>query len=124
MKNLFKYFVLITFIISTNLLSQEDPYQSFAEVMPEPIGGFESIAKKVVYPSVAKQAGLEGKVYVLVFINEAGKVDNVKIIKGIGGGCDEAAMDAVRQTKFSPGKSQNNSIKTKLTIPITFRLKG
>lgn len=102
---------------------QQDPYLAFAEVMPEPVGGLPAIYKKITYPAIAKSAGLEGKVYVLIFVNESGSVDNVKVIKGIGGGCDEAAIDAVKSIKYTPGKNQGVPVKVKLSLAINFKLK-
>ena len=101
---------------------QEDPYKPFAEVPPEPVGGFEAIYKKIKYPDLAQKAGVQGKVYLLVFINEKGSVDDVKVVKGIGAGCDEAAITAIKGTQFSPGKDKGVPIKTKLSMPVTFKL--
>ncbi|MCK7525607.1 MAG: energy transducer TonB [Ignavibacteriales bacterium] len=70
---------------------------------------------------MAKRAGVEGKVYVLAFVDEAGNVTRAKIIKGIGAGCDEAALDAVRQTKFKPGKQRGTPVKVQVSIPIVFK---
>ncbi|HSP87292.1 MAG TPA: TonB family protein [Ignavibacteriaceae bacterium] len=92
------------------------------EEMPEPVGGIASIQQKIVYPEIAKRAGVEGKVYVLAFVNEEGNVTDAKIIKGIGAGCDEAALDAVRKTKFKPGKQRGVSVKVQVSIPIVFKL--
>ncbi len=46
---------------------------------------------------------------------------NAEIVKGIGGGCDEAAMDAILQTKFTPGKQRGKPIKVQVTIPVVFK---
>nr|HPN38001.1 energy transducer TonB [Melioribacteraceae bacterium] len=54
--------------------------------------------------------------------NENGDVAKVELIKGIGAGCDEAAMDAVKQTKFKPGKQRGKSVKVQVAIPILFKL--
>jgi len=107
---------------SAAFLPQEDPYAAFAEVMPEPSGGMSSIVKKIVYPEMARKNGIEGKVYVLVMINEKGGVDDVKVIRGIGAGCDEAAVKAVKESKFNPGKNKGVSVKVKLSLPIVFKL--
>ncbi|HEX2960351.1 MAG TPA: energy transducer TonB [Ignavibacteriales bacterium] len=106
-----------------NISEQGDQYLAFAEVMPEPVGGLPAIYKKIVYPSIAKSAGLEGKVYVLIFINERGGVDDVKVVKGIGGGCEEAAIQAIKGVKFTPGKNGGSPVKVKLSLPISFKLK-
>lgn len=92
------------------------------EEMPEPIGGISAIQSKIVYPEIAKRAGVEGKVYVLAFVDESGHVRDAKIIKGIGAGCDEAALDAVLQTKFKPGKQRGVPVKVQVSIPIVFKL--
>ncbi len=97
-------------------------YLPFAEVMPEPEGGIPALYKKIKYPNIAKQSGLEGKVYVLIYVNETGGVDDVKVVKSLGGGCDEAAVDAVKQTKFSPGKNKGVAVKVKLSLSVNFKL--
>ncbi len=101
----------------------EEAYLAFAEVMPEPTDGYPSMFKKIVYPDIAKNAGVEGKVYLLAYVNENGGVDDVKIVKSLGAGCDEAAIKAIKATKFNPGKNANAPIKVKLSIPVTFKLK-
>lgn len=102
---------------------QEDPYAAFAEVMPSPIGGLEAVIKRIVYPEIAKKAGLSGKLYLLIYVDEKGQVDDVKVIKGLGGGCDEAAVKAVKESKFTPGKNSEVPLKVKLSLPITFKMK-
>jgi len=72
---------------------------------------------------MAKKAGIEGKVYVLVFINENGDVDDVKVIKGLGGGCDEEVIKAVKDSKFKPASNKGVATKVKLSLAFTFKLK-
>jgi len=98
-------------------------YLAFAEVMPKPIGGIQAIYKNIkTYPRAAENAGIEGKVYVLAFVNEKGTVDKVKVVKGLGGGCDEAAVKAVRKTKFTPAKSKGKAVKVKTSLAIVFKI--
>jgi TonB family protein len=92
------------------------------EEMPEPIGGIAAIQRLIEYPEIAKRAGVEGKVYVLAFINENGNVTNAKIIKGIGAGCDEAALDAILKSKFKPGRQRGKTVKVQVSIPLVFKL--
>ncbi len=115
-------FLMILFTYS-KVSAQSDGYLPFAEVMPQPVGGMESIYKHISYPEMAKNAGVEGKVYVLVFINQQGHVDDVKVLKGIGGGCDEAAVNGIKEVKFSPGKQGGQPVKVKLSLPIDFKLR-
>ncbi len=97
-------------------------YLPFAQVMPSPIGGLAAIYKSITYPEIAKQAGVQGKVYLLAFIDENGNVNDVKVVKGIGAGCDEAAISAVKKVKFTPGKNKGVPVKVKLSLAIQFKL--
>ncbi|MFO7445987.1 MAG: energy transducer TonB [Ignavibacteriaceae bacterium] len=113
---------LFTVLFSWAAIGEEDPYKPIADVMPEPVGGYESLYKKIVYPDLARKSGVQGKIYVLVYINETGTVDDAKVVKGIGAGCDEAALDVIKKAKFSPGKIQGQASKIKLTVPFIFKL--
>lgn len=99
-----------------------DDYLAFAEKMPEPVGGLPAIYSKIKYPDIAVKAGIQGKVYILAFVDESGNVNDVKVLKGIGGGCDEAAVEAVRSTKFNPGSNKGKAVKVKLSLTIKFEL--
>lgn len=118
MKILFYSFVFLFFLFGLDILAQEDK----VDVMPEPVGGLEQMIKNVVYPQTAKDAGIEGKVFVKVIIDENGNVTETSIIKSVNEDCDKAAMDAIKKTKFTPGIKDNKPVKTEVTIPIMFKL--
>jgi protein TonB len=135
-KNLSIVFLLIVLLSQTNF-SQEVVNQDnqliaanfadttvhlTAEKMPEPIGGIETIAKRLVYPQIAKYAGIQGKVFVSAVIDENGNVIETGILKGIGVGCDEAAMEAIKSTKFIAGTNSGKPVKVKVVIPLIFKL--
>jgi protein TonB len=125
MKNILHIFILFILIIPSNNIfpsGKDELYKPFAQVMPEPKDGIENIYARIKYPSEAQKAGVQGKVYLLIYINENGEVDDVKVLKGIGAGCDEAAVEAVKETKFSPGKDNGAAVKVKLSLAITFKL--
>jgi len=92
------------------------------EEMPEPIGGIQGIQQKIIYPEIAKRAGVQGRVYVKAFVDESGTVKKAEVIKGIGAGCDEAAVDAVMKTRFKPGKQRGKPVRVQVSIPILFKL--
>lgn len=94
------------------------------EEMPEPVGGIAEIQKKIVYPEIAKRAGVEGRVYIKAYVDESGVVSKTEVIKGIGAGCDEAAANAVKQTKFKPGKQRGKAVKVQVSVPVVFKLQG
>ncbi len=116
------FMFLLALLFTTISYTQEDPYLPFAQVMPQPVGGLEAIYKHIVYPEIAQKAGIEGKVYVLVYVNEKGGVDDVKVLKGIGAGCNEAAVDGIKAVKFTPGKNNGAPVKTKLSLSINFKI--
>jgi protein TonB len=92
------------------------------EEMPEPVGGIGAIQSKIVYPEIAKRAGVQGRVYVKAYVDESGRVNKVELIRGIGAGCDEAAMDAVKSVMFKPGKQRGKPVKVQVTVPVLFKL--
>ncbi len=92
------------------------------EDQPEPIGGIEAIQSKIVYPEIAKRAGVQGRVFIKAFVDETGAVRKAEVIKGIGAGCDEAAVAAVMQTQFKPGRQRGKAVKVQVSIPIVFKL--
>lgn len=92
------------------------------EEMPEPIGGIAAIQSKIVYPEIAKRAGVQGRVFVKAYVDEHGNVTKVELIRGIGAGCDEAAMNAVKSVKFKPGKQRGKPVKVQVTVPVLFKL--
>ncbi len=87
----------------------EKDYFTAVEEMPEPVGGIAKIAQKVRYPEIAKRAGIEGRVFVKALIDEKGTVVGTQVIKGIGAGCDQAAIDAVMHSKFKPGRQKGQA---------------
>ncbi len=88
--------------------------------LPELIGGIQSL--NVVYPRVAKEAGIEGRVLVSFEVDEQGNVVSTEIVRGIGGGADEEAARAIKEAKFKPATADGTPIRAKLTIPVTFKL--
>ena len=79
---------------------------------------------KPLYPEIAQEAGIEGVVVVQAFIDKKGRVKETTILKGIPNtGLDEAAMDAIRKTRFSPAKQRERKVGVWISIPVNFKLK-
>ena len=102
---------------------EEPIYFVAVEEMPEPIGGIAAIQSKIVYPEIAKRDKVEGKVYILAFVDIRGNVTKALVLKGIGAGCEEAALKAVEKTKFKPGKRSGKPVHVQVSIPVVFNLK-
>jgi len=92
------------------------------EQMPTLIDGIAGIHSRLRYPDIAKLAGVEGRVTVQFVVNERGEVENPIVMRGIGAGCDEAALAAVRDAKFTPGMQRGEPVKVRMTLPVTFKL--
>ncbi len=97
-------------------------YKVEVDSVPMPAGGMAEIQNNVVYPVEAKNKGISGKVMVLAFIDENGIVDKVEILNGNDSLLNKAAADAVKKTKFNPGKLNSKNVKTQIAIPIVFKL--
>jgi periplasmic protein TonB len=108
-------------IKTTDSFHQKE-YFVAVEQMPEPIGGIEAIQNEVVYPENAKDGKIEGKVYILMFINEFGDVVKAEILKSAHPSLDSAALNAVKKVKFVPGKQKDKNVKTQVVVPIVFKL--
>jgi len=102
-----------------NEAARIDTFYSFDEP-PHVIG---SIAENIVYPNIAKEAGIEGTIIVQSFIDNKGIVQKCVIMKGLPGtGLDEAAMDAIKKTKFIPAQQRDRNVGVWIAIPVTFKL--
>jgi TonB family protein len=104
-----------------DLMNKSD-YLVKVDKTPMPIGGIEVIQNNVVYPSEAKDKGIEGKVFVLMYIDEGGNLTSAEVIKSIHYLLDKAALDAVKDVKFTPGIYEGEAVKTQVAVPIVFKL--
>jgi len=91
---------------------------------PQPIGGFGAIQSKLVYPEIARKAGIEGQVTVYAHIDEKGNVKDTKILVPLGNsGCNEAAVAAIKAVKWKPAKQRDKPVAVWVSIPVKFKLK-
>lgn len=98
------------------------------EEFPSPEGGmttfYQYIADNLEYPMFARTNFITGKVFIQFIIDSKGVMQDVSIIKGIGGGCDEEALRIVSESpiKWNPGKQRGVPVKVRMVLPITFNL--
>jgi TonB family protein len=117
-------------LIPTDTLPQlqsvlPDTVFGYYEQQPEFRGGQEGLyrylAVNVHYPNEARERHLAGKVFVSFKIDTSGAVSDVKLMKGIGGGCDEEAVRVIAQMpNWIPGKVGNRTVATLYNLPIFF----
>ncbi len=103
---------------------KEEDFFVAVEQMPKLKGGLSGLQKKINYPEMARKAGIEGKVIVQFIVNENGEVENPRVIRGIGGGCDKEALRVVKQAEFKPGRQRGKPVRVQYSLPITFRLQN
>ena len=106
----------------------EDTTHFLYFINPEYKGGesklFQDIFKRVQYPQEAREAGIQGKVYVSFVIEKEGSISNIKIVRGIGGGCDKEAIRVVNKMEnWNPGLQDGEPIRVKFILPINFTLR-
>jgi protein TonB len=97
------------------------------EEMPQYPGGEDAlmdyVSKNVVYPSEAQEKGISGRVFVGFIVEKDGSVSNVKVLRGIGGGCDEEAVRVISGLpKWKPGKQDGKPVRVSYQMPINFKL--
>jgi protein TonB len=120
----------ITYIeLDPEIIVEIHPPIPYAEQMPVFVGGeaqlFKFLGKNVKYPAMARDAGISGRVFVTFVIEMNGEITDVKLIRGIGGGCDEEAMRVVKKMpKWKPGKQGGKNVRVQFNLPIFFNLKG
>lgn len=73
------------------------------------------------YPDVARKAGITGRVFVRVLVGADGSIKSAEVVRGIGGGCDEAALDAAKKMAFKAGTVNGQPVDKPITIPFTFK---
>lgn len=88
-------------------------------------GRYKFLQENLKYPQIAKESGISGKVFVQFVVERNGSITDIKVIKGIGGGCDEEAIRVVKaMPKWTPGKQRGKAVRTQFIMPLNFVLQG
>ncbi len=101
---------------------------TIVEEMPRFPGGenalMEHIISNIKYPQEAQDKNIQGRVFISFVVEKDGSIDEVKLLKGIGGGCDEEAMRVVKNMpKWEPGMQDGKPVRVSYQIPIMFKNK-
>ena len=84
---------------------------------------YEFLAQNIRYPTIARENGIQGIVFVGFVISKDGTIRDIVIKRGIGGGCNEEAFRVVQMMpKWKPGKQNGKAVNVAFTLPIKFKL--
>jgi len=106
---------------------KQDSIYAVVENMPEFPGGRKAfmkyLADNIKYPKQAKKKGIHGRVFVNFTVEEDGSITNAKLLRGIGGGCDEESIRVVEaMPKWIPGEHEGKKVRVSFNVPIKFVL--
>jgi TonB family protein len=115
--------------VSKAAIPEQSQPASLVEPMPEFPGGNEAlskfISKNLRYPSVAREMAISGRVYVQFMVDTKGKLSNIKVLRGLGSGCDEEAIRVVKLMPYwKPASRQGQPVTSYFTLPIAFNMEN
>ena len=123
MKNKSLAIFLFCFSILFGQQMDKDSIYLNVEKMPIIKGGFAAVGKKIKYPNIAKQMGMQGVVYIGFIVNSEGKVEDPKILKSVAKILDEEAIRVVeKEIEFEPGYQVGKAVPVRFVLPIKFKL--
>jgi protein TonB len=107
---------------------EEIPFQ-IVEEKPSFQGGDEStftkwVFERLVYPEIAKENGVQGRVILQFLVGTDGRVSEVKVVRGVDASLDKEAVRVVSSSpKWTPGRQRNKPVKVRYTFPVIFQLR-
>jgi protein TonB len=115
-------------VATNNQITEEsDQPLIIVEQMPQFPGGdselYKFIRNNLRYPTAANEMGISGKVTLNFVVDREGKITRIKVVRGIGGGCDEEAVRVIsKMPAWSIGKQGGKPVAVSFTLPISFLL--
>ena len=82
------------------------------------------VNERLVYPEIAKENGVQGKVMIQFTVENDGRVTNVRVLRGVDPSIDKEAVRVVSSSpKWSPGKQRDRAVRVTYTFPVIFQLR-
>ncbi len=105
----------------------EEPPMLVVEKRAEFPGGDKALlaflAENITYPQMARENGIEGKVFLQFVVERDGGISGVKIMRPVGGGCSEEAVRVINLLpKFAPAKQNGHTVRMIFNLPVVFKL--
>ena len=122
-----------TMIEQTDIMIEEEVEEEEPEIfmvveqMPEFPGGqaelFKYISQNIQYPAIAKENGIQGKVFIQFVVGKDGSITNVTVLRGVDPSLDKEAVRVVKNMpKWKPGKQRGKPVYVRYQVPINFKL--
>ena len=111
-------FVFSNQVYSANIFPGDEDYALVTDKPAAPVGGVDALMKKI-YTDTSLKGKVHGKCYLLVYVGSNGSVDDVKVVKGLGGK-ESDAVDIVKEFKFTPGVNGSSPVKSKVALSLNF----
>ena len=113
--------------VTVDEVDNDETVFNVVEVDPEFPGGMEALYKylseNIRYPEQAKNEKIQGRVFISFVVEKDGSITDAKVIRGIGGGCDEEGLRVVNaMPKWTPGKQLGKAVRVQFNLPINFKL--
>ncbi|MCB9357838.1 MAG: energy transducer TonB [Calditrichaeota bacterium] len=115
-------FVILALLILALALPALSEQDTELDALPMPVGGMTALMKEVVYPKSALKDGLEGKVLISVVISADGKTKSAEVMTSVREDLDQAALNAVRNIKWTPAMKGHEAVEATVVVPIQFKL--
>ena len=119
--------ILFSEVVRGQSEKKEEVY-SVVDTMPQYPGGDSAlmtfIARNIDYPIAARMDGVKGKVYVGFVVNSMGKVENIRILRGIRADLDSASVDVIKKVgDWKPGILNGKNVTVSYTLPVRFEIR-
>jgi periplasmic protein TonB len=106
---------------------EDETIHDYVEKPPSFPGGeaelLKFLAENIKYPALAKESNISGRCILSFIVNKKGDIEDVKVLKDIGGGCGKEAMRVVNSMpRWNVGEQNGHSVKVRYTLPVQFRL--
>ena len=115
--------------VQKTVATQADTGRIFriVEKMPEFPGGTKALlhylATNIKYPAEARKANIQGRVFIQFIVEKDGSISHVRVLKGIGHGCDKESVAVVKNMpRWIPGYQKGKPVRVEYNLPIKFSL--
>ena len=115
-------------VVEEEVEEEAIPFQ-IVEQKPSFMGGDQNtfsqwVAQNIVYPEIAKENQISGKVFTQFTVEKDGSVTNVKVIRGVDESLDKEAIRVIKSSpKWTPGRQRDRAVKVTYTFPVIFQLR-